>query len=756
MTRFVTLLAIATTSAGCDCGAAQGSDIHRDSGHGRDGEIADAFADRGDTATCASIDHDSRVLLTAGTAFTCAAEAGGRPVCWGANEGGELGVGLSTTPVSHPTLPDADLAVTDLDSGPYATCAVSRAVAHCWGRQFQFVRPRLAPIAIPTAPRAIEAAGPVTRVAVGLDHACAISMDGRTLCWGGNYSGQLGNGVACDDGKDRMCFAPSAVVVVGVPPASDIAAGSLHTCIIGTDLTVWCWGADGSRPDGWTPPMRMLSSPTRAIEAYGHRTCASLHAGPVVCWGGNELAVGDPPSDYAPPEPVPGVWCVGSIGVGSEHSCALTADGGVSCWGANALGQRGLGHFRALGTLPTSLPGLEGTVALAVGDSHSCIRSSTRETWCWGWNRSGQLGDGVPVLRLTATEIMTDSVTQLIAGAAHACTLMRDATVACWGDNEVGQLGDGMIVPSRGTPQVIVGLPPIARLGAGINTTCATDVSGATYCWGRNDRLQAGMEPAEVVSAPAFVGGLGEAIAVGGGVSHTCVLRTGGDVACFGGNEYGQLGHGATGPDALPGEVVSGVTGVTNMFVGAYANWATLGDGRVWAWGGDFGLLFSGESARPLPALVPELEGAAGVAAGADFACAWENPEGFVRCWGSNVHGQLGLGDFDARGTPTTVPGVRALNVAAGFSHVCGVTSDRTVACWGSNLLGELGDGSLVDSATPVGVTDVADVISVVTGGFFSCALTSRGSVWCWGTDQSGQLGTGRITASARPARVVE
>jgi alpha-tubulin suppressor-like RCC1 family protein len=77
-----------------------------------------------------------------------------------------------------------------------------------------------------------------------------------------------------------------------------------------------------------------------------------------------------------------------------------------------------------------------------------------------------------------------------------------------------------------------------------------------------------------------------------------------------------------------------------------------------------------------------------------------------VQCWGANTYGQLGNAMTGAGGpTPVSVTGVTsALEIAAGFSHVCARTR-AGLSCWGYNQDGLLGAGSTADhSATPLTV----------------------------------------------------
>lgn len=62
--------------------------------------------------------------------------------------------------------------------------------------------------------------------------------------------------------------------------------------------------------------------------------------------------------------------------------------------------------------------------------------------------------------------------------------------------------------------------------------------------------------------------------------------------------------------------------------------------------------------------------------------------------WGSNNHGQLGLGDRIDRRTPTVIEALWALPVkqlAAGDHHSCALTRSGYLFTWGLNQQGQLG-----------------------------------------------------------------
>ena len=208
-----------------------------------------------------------------------------------------------------------------------------------------------------------------------------------------------------------------------------------------------------------------------------------------------------------------------------------------------------------------------------------------------------------------------------------------------------------------------------------------------------------------------YTEGYRQSMASGYGASN-CIISNAQSLYCWGDNTYGNLGNGLHGTgvfSSLPVEITSFGTGLYPVKV----------------------------------------------ATGGHHSCAILN-DGTVSCWGHNNQGQLGDGTQISRYTPTpTVSlgvGVKAVDVVAGGHHSCAVLDDGNVKCWGSNVYGQLGDGTTTDSHSPVslsGFTGASQAISITAGWTYTCALIEDGSVKCWGRNQRGQLGLG---ASGSPS----
>src|SRR5262249_23877297 len=114
--------------------------------------------------------------------------------------------------------------------------ALSGGQVYAWGGDSSGELGNGAPLSSATAtPQPVPGASSVTAIDAGAAHALAITTAGNVLAWGSNDHGQVGNGSP----GVVMLAAPSQVV--GLGPATAIAAGYGHSLAISLGQ-VFAWG----------------------------------------------------------------------------------------------------------------------------------------------------------------------------------------------------------------------------------------------------------------------------------------------------------------------------------------------------------------------------------------------------------------------------------------------------------------------------------------------------------------------------------
>ena len=303
-----------------------------------------------------------------------------------------------------------------------------------------------------------------------------------------------------------------AFALTAAPPAfadapTVLAGGFDYMCsLTKTEGNVRCWGArtpSGSAVGGNLPFPAVAVDGVVSIANGSEHSCALRSDGAVFCWGDNlyyqlgNPANGDTVRSNIVPQPVVGLSGA-AIGIYSgptaSHSCALIANGSVQCWGYNSSGQLGDGTTKSNVT-PQTVPGLSGVLSLAMGTNHTCALLADGGIKCWGYNGYGGLGDGTYKDRLTPTGVLglSGPAVSVAVGQNFTCAAMRSGSVQCFGKGGPGTLGQGGPTTSGDTehpyspvPLTVIGITGSATaVVAGGEYACALLTSGAVQCWGR-------------------------------------------------------------------------------------------------------------------------------------------------------------------------------------------------------------------------------------------------------------------------------
>jgi hypothetical protein len=221
----------------------------------------------------------------------------------------------------------------------------------------------------------------------------------------------------------------------------------------------------------------------------------------------------------------------------------VLADGTAKCWGFNPSGELGDGT-QTESLTPVVVSGLHGAIEIAAGYHDSCALLTGGTAECWGYNGAGALGTGTTVSSLTPVAVsgLTGAVA-ITAGDDHSCALRANRTAECWGYNADGELGNGTLSQSL-RPVAVSGVTTAIAISADENHSCVLLANGTARCWGANSEGSLGNGTSVSSPTPVAVKGLTGAAGISVGFDHGCASLTSGVVECWGYNGEGQLGNG--------------------------------------------------------------------------------------------------------------------------------------------------------------------------------------------------------------------
>ena len=707
------------------------------------------------------------VAIAAGDSHTCALTVAGTLKCWGNNSSGQVGDGTLVDRNLPVAITAAGSGLLGVSMGWYHTCVVTNPGGlRCWGSN-AFGQLGTSEAGERATPGDVPGLTGVLSVSLGGEHSCAIAS-GAVKCWGRNDYGQLGDGLLIDRST------PRTVASLG-SGAATIAAGWGHSCAVMANGTVKCWGdnSNGQLGDGTGQGVQVypvdVPGLTRvtALAIGPFHMCAFKPNTPIVCWGANNQGqVGDGSATLTQKSPTP---VSGLFATSQPRRLVFTPPSlvfGPQAVGTTSAGQAltltNIGDSQSSPMQPMGIAGndfqiVSSTCGIVLAANASCtlvvsfvptaagLRPGTLVTTASEADAAVLAGTGF------AAASPGSGIAAIKGGSAHTCALTSAGGMKCWGFGAEGQLGDGTST-RRLAPVDVLGLGSgVATISTLGGSTCALTTGGGAKCWGSNVEGQLGDGSITNRASPTDVATLGSGVAsLAASYLHGCAVTTTGGVQCWGHNGFGQLGNPSPARQATPTAVTLLGASISSVFTGPFHSCAiTTVSGRVKCWGnnaqGQLGNGVAEVGGTPVPQDVEGIlygEYVMALATGHSHTCALDY-DGAVRCWGDNIHGQLGDGTGVDRLQPVDVVGLQSgvVAIAASSYHTCALTATGAVKCWGSNDEGQLGNGTRVDSLVPVDV-GVAGAVAIGTGQYHSCAAFADGAR-CWGLNTHGQLGDG-------------
>ena len=335
-----------------------------------------------------------------------------------------------------------------------------------------------------------------------------------------------------------------------------------------------------------------------------------------------------------------------AVGLGHNHSCALTTAGEAWCWGANDYGQLGVtttalcsGSFVPCSAVPLRVPTNLRFTSIGGSERHTCALGLDGKAWCWGFGQGGQLGDGLRRDSLVPVVVAGGHVFSAleVGGGLLTCGLKVDGSAWCWGPGNAGGLGnnspDGSPVPVQVLTSTL-----FAQIGAGSNHACGLDAAGRTWCWGRNSYGKLGTGLAEKALVPAASAGAMRFASIAVGGEHTCGVTAAGQAWCWGFTL--ALGNGGNAHSGEP-VAVAGTAAFASLAAGYQHNCGLTADGMAWCWGPG-GYCGNGtEEACTVPVATAGNLRYRQLSAGGVHTCGL-GLDGLVWCWGHNANGAVG------------------------------------------------------------------------------------------------------------------
>ncbi|WNG48791.1 hypothetical protein F0U60_35255 [Archangium minus] len=264
---------------------------------------------------------------------------------------------------------------------------------------------------------------------------------------------------------------------------------------------------------------------------------------------------------------------------GNSNVFAQTSDGKRWGWGYDYFGQVGAAGSSPGGySVPVELqPSLSTTVGFGGGALHTMFLLNDGSVIRRGLDNFGQVGS------------FSISGTAIAAGTLHSVVLKSDGTVWAWGSNlgkQLGYVGDFSLVPKK-----VPALSPAKAIVAGANFVVALKTDGTVWSTG-------GTNPTwQVMGLPATA----TITSIAAGQDFAMAVDSVGSVWRWGINMYGQLGN-CTNTDSLTtavrvasscngGSPTAHLSNVASVAAASFSGFAVLGDGSLWSWGYDEGIL---------------------------------------------------------------------------------------------------------------------------------------------------------------------
>lgn len=556
------------------------------------------------------------VKIEAGYFTSYAIDSAGNLWACGLNTPGLMGQGSTSGMVASPVQIKPGTVWTQISSSGWLTFGVdSLGQAWGWGWNAGGLGVAAPSNTAQSTPTKILTARNIAVISAGWNGGAAIDTAGNWWAWGGNSSGQIG------DGTTTTRHLPAQVGAGTV--WTHVSAGFDSACGIDTYKYLWCTGANsfGQIGNGGT------TAQTQAVRVGGATRFSTVNVGTQTVgavdmsgqgwvFGRNDhgqLGLGDTvnrpsptllsatarflaitPSTHDPGDQTRGGWVTAVdtshyLWAWGNNASAGLADGTTAAPNRVAASRVEVGVTKV-----TQVVQVSGTFTIAI--------DSANRMFGWGNNWNGNAANGQAASTSTGILPPTQIAPQYrwarafgVNGAVFAVT--TDGRTFGWGFNGTScntQIGVGSPNPYVTTPTQLVGLPnwgggPINIVGGGSGGDSAMFAlypagvaGGYLYGWGGNGVGQLGIGSTVCQQTPVLVMTNVKKISTGAYYRNSFALRAGGDLYSTGENGTGTLGNGTSSGTVswtqVPGSYV-------DVSAGFNSTSAIGTDGQAYGWG---------------------------------------------------------------------------------------------------------------------------------------------------------------------------
>ncbi len=497
--------------------------------------------------------------ITGNTTYSLALDKNGRAWAWGANTNGNLGDTSTTRRLTPVSVAGAVKTFCQISAGiPLAAIGSTHSLAidkngraWAWGANTNGQLGNGAIACVYTPISITGALKTFCKISTGDGFSLAIDKNGRAWAWGSNAGGNLGD--------NSVTSRASPVSVLGTVrtfckiTAGGVASSTTFSLAIDKNGRLWTWGYNG-------------------VGQLGNNTVVSQRT-PVSVAGAVKT------------------FCEISNGCNQAFSLAIDKNGRAWAWGINGNGQLGDGTTTSRLT-PVSVAGTVRTFCkVSVGGFHSLAIDKNGRLWAWGNNSNGQLGNNATGTSVCSPVCVCGAIKtfcHIAGGNSQSIAIDKYGQAWGWGFNGSGQTGDGSATDRR-TPVSVEGQKKtFCKIASGNGVSLAIDNYGRLWGWGFNGNSQVGNNSSAAMRTPTRVCTNRTFCEITAGNTHVTAVEKNGRVWVWGTNATGQLANpiAATGVSALtPVSVAGAIKTFCKIAAGATASLALDKNGKGWGWG---------------------------------------------------------------------------------------------------------------------------------------------------------------------------